>query len=125
MTLLVARRAAIAESDGKKIVALSTLRQLGLIFMSLSAGAPFVCLFHLLMHALAKANLFLIVGNLLHLRFSQQDSRQLSAGSEEFSRSLAILISILSLSGVAFSSGFLSKDLILLSHFSKINSIFT
>jgi len=124
MTLMVARTAAMAESDGKKVVALSTLRQLGLIFISLSAGAPFVCLFHLLIHALAKANLFLVVGNLLHLRFSQQDARQLSTGSEDLSRSLIILISILSLRGVAFSSGFLSKDLILLNHFSKINSIF-
>jgi len=82
MTLVLASIAALIEADGKKVVALSTLRQLGLIFIALSLGNSLICLFHLLMHAFAKANLFLIVGNFLHMRFSQQDYRQLSSGVE-------------------------------------------
>jgi len=94
--------AAIAESDGKKIVALSTLRQLGLIYLSLGLGGSFICLFHLLMHALAKANLFLIVGNLIHSRFSQQDVRFIRIGNERFLLFLIRIIRVLSLRGVFF-----------------------
>jgi len=120
MTLLLARRAALMESDGKKVVALSTLRQLGLIFMALSLGNRIICLFHLLMHAFAKANLFLMVGNFLHIRFSQQDSRQLSSGVERGRIFLVISVSVFRLRGVVFIRGFFSKDSILLREFSLI-----
>jgi len=120
-TLLAARRAAIIEIDGKKVVALSTLRQLGLIFVSLSIGNYFICLFHLLIHAFAKANLFLMVGNLLHFRFSQQDSRYLSTGLEEMSVFLITFIRIIRLRGVIFTRGFFSKDSILIREFFLFN----
>lgn len=75
VTLLMARVSALSEIDAKKIVALSTLRQLGIMFLSISLGNIIFCLFHVITHALAKANLFLRVGNILHMRQSQQDSR--------------------------------------------------
>jgi len=84
LTLFVARAAALTEVDAKKVVALSTLRQLGLIIVSLTLGNVVLCLFHVLTHALAKANLFIVVGNTLHDRFAQQDSRQLSNISSKF-----------------------------------------
>jgi NADH:ubiquinone oxidoreductase subunit 5 (subunit L)/multisubunit Na+/H+ antiporter MnhA subunit len=65
-TLIVARLAALLESDAKKVVALSTLSQLGLILIGLFMGGAKICLLHLLTHALAKANLFLIVGSILY-----------------------------------------------------------
>lgn len=125
MTLMLASMAALIEVDGKKVVALSTLRQLGLIFISISLGNSLICLFHLLMHAFAKANLFLIVGNFLHIRFSQQDYRQLSSGIERRTIFLVIFVRVFRLRGVVFSRGFFSKDSILLREFNLIGSIFT
>jgi len=122
VTILLASTAALMEVDGKKVVALSTLRQLGLIFMALSLGNRFICLFHLLIHAFAKANLFLIVGNFLHMRFSQQDYRQLSSGVERSTVFMIILVSVLRLRGVIFSRGFFSKDSILIREFNLMRS---
>jgi NADH-quinone oxidoreductase subunit L len=125
ITLMLASAAALIEVDGKKVVALSTLRQLGLMFMAISLGNSLICLFHLLMHAFAKANLFLMVGNFLHMRFSQQDYRQLSSGVERKTIFFIIFIRVFSLRGVIFSRGFFSKDSILLREFSLMRSIFS
>lgn len=122
VTLLLASIAALMEVDGKKVVALSTLRQLGLIFIAISLGNRLICLFHLLIHAFAKANLFLIVGNFLHIRFSQQDYRQLSSGVERGTIFIVMFVSILRLRGVIFSRGFFSKDSILIGEFSLMRS---
>jgi len=121
-TLILARMGALMEVDGKKVVALSTLRQLGLMFMAISLGNRLICLFHLLIHAFAKANLFLIVGNFLHIRFSQQDSRQLSSGVERRTIFIAIFIRVFRLRGVTFSRGFFSKDSILISEFNLMRN---
>jgi NADH-ubiquinone oxidoreductase chain 5 len=125
ITLLLARMAALIEVDGKKVVALSTLRQLGLMFIAISLGNNIICLFHLLIHAFAKANLFLIVGNFLHMRFSQQDYRQLSTGVEKRAVFLVIFVSVLRLRGIVFSRGFFSKDSILLREFNLISRVLT
>jgi len=122
VTLILASIAALMEVDEKKVVALSTLRQLGLIFMAISLGNRLICLFHLLIHAFAKANLFLIVGNFLHIRFSQQDYRQLSSGVERGTIFIVMFVSILRLRGVIFSRGFFSKDSILIGEFSLMRS---
>jgi len=119
---MIARVAALLEIDAKKIVALSTLRQLGLIFFSIALGNMSLCLFHVITHALAKANLFLIVGNLLHIKFSQQDARYISSGSIiRVMNLMRVFIRVLSLSGVLFTSGFFSKELILSKHSFVIN----
>jgi NADH-quinone oxidoreductase subunit L len=106
-------------------VALSTLRQLGLIFISLFLGGFFICLLHLVIHAFAKANLFLIVGNLIHSRFSLQDSRLIRTGTQEITFSFIFFIRVLSLRGVFFSSGFYSKDFIIIREFRMINRMIT
>lgn len=123
LTLLVARIAALVENDAKKVVALSTLRQLGLIYFSLCLGGAYITLFHLLIHAIAKANLFLIVGNSLHSRFSQQDTRLLSSGVESSLFFLIVFISVLRLRGVIFTSGFFSKDYILLTAYGSLTRV--
>jgi len=125
VTLLVARITALRESDGKKLVALSTLRQLGLIILTLFIGGPFVCFFHLIMHAFAKANLFTIVGNLIHSRFSQQDLRETLRRTENSRITIINFIRIVRLRGVTFFSGFFSKEAILIRHYYLINTIFS
>jgi len=121
ITLSVARLAAIQEVDAKKIVALSTLRQLGLMFISIAVGNSIICLFHIIIHALAKANLFIVVGRLLHSGFSQQDSRLLFTSSLNTRLTIRALIRIFSLTGVVFTSGFFSKEQILFNQSTLIN----
>jgi len=64
---------ALIETDLKKLVALSTLSQLGVIVLALVFGGRIICTFHLLAHAFVKAGLFLVVGRILNARFSSQD----------------------------------------------------
>jgi len=124
LTLFLARFAAINEIDIKKIVALSTLSQLGLLSISLSLGFPLLCLFHVLMHAFAKANLFIIVGNLLHRRFSQQDSRfAFNITLDSFS-GFNFFLRLIRLIGIVFTSGFFSKEQILLGHYGLVRNLF-
>lgn len=123
LTLLVARLAALVETDAKKIVALSTLSQLGLIYCSIIIGGVFLCFFHLVIHAFAKANLFLIVGNFIHSRFSQQDIRIISTGNERTIYFYRRLIRIIRLRGLAFTRGFFSKEMILIRGFRVVSSI--
>jgi len=121
-TLLIARFSALAENDTKKIVALSTLSQLGFMFISLAIGNSGVCTFHILIHALAKANLFIVVGVILHRRFSQQDTRAI-ASSIRSVLSFSILIRIVSLRGLIFTAGFFSKEQIIINSISIGNSL--
>lgn len=75
LRLLVSSIAALASQDIKKIVALSTLRQIRFIIMALGLGLPAMALFHLITHARFKSCLFLRVGALLHLSASSQETR--------------------------------------------------
>jgi len=115
--------AAFFEADAKKVVALSTLRQLGLIFLSLALGNVILCLFHVLTHALAKANLFMVTGTYLHFRSSQQDSRMLSSGSRDLTLRLGRVIRGLSLRGLIFLTGFYSKEQILLNIYNQASRL--
>jgi NADH-quinone oxidoreductase subunit L len=126
LTLLVARLSALIEVDAKKVVALSTLRQLGLIFMALALGLPIICFFHIAIHALAKANLFMVIGRLLHRRFSQQDARLVRSSTLSPFLVISISISLSSLIGLIFTAGFFSKEQILIGQsflFSRFTSI--
>jgi NADH:ubiquinone oxidoreductase subunit 5 (subunit L)/multisubunit Na+/H+ antiporter MnhA subunit len=105
---------AIVEWDIKKIIAYSTLSQLGFIVFSLRAYLIFFCFFHLLCHALFKASLFIRSGVLIHNRDSGQEFRN----RFDFNKvaplvRASVSISLLCLCGFPFLSGFLSKDLIL------------
>nr|YP_010937262.1 NADH dehydrogenase subunit 5 [Ixodes loricatus]WKW95219.1 NADH dehydrogenase subunit 5 [Ixodes loricatus] len=113
-TLFMAGVGANLEMDFKKIIAFSTLSQLGLIMLILSLGMVELAFFHLLMHALFKSMLFLCAGLLIHNISGIQDIRYLGAF---FSFSPVISgcmgLASLSLFGFPFIGGFYSKDLIL------------
>jgi len=111
-TMVVARLAALIETDAKKVVALSTLSQLGVMFIRLTIGNKLFRFFHILNHAFAKANLFIVIGSLLHFHFSSQDVRNLNLIKTKILL-LSGVISIYSLTGALFSSGFVSKEWII------------
>jgi len=114
MTTIMARYTALYEIDLKKIVALSTLSQLGLIIISVGLGLYLIAFFHLLVHAFFKALLFITVGGIIHRSSDFQDLRK---GRIRINNILITNISIitrnLSLMGTPFFSRFYSKDLII------------
>nr|WIL79946.1 NADH dehydrogenase subunit 5 [Tenerus flavicollis] len=113
LTMFMSGLGANFEFDLKKIIALSTLSQLGLMLSILSLGSSELAFFHLLIHALFKALLFMCAGNIIHSLNNCQDIR--------FMGSLVIIMPLtcsfmnicnLSLCGLPFLSGFYSKDLV-------------
>lgn len=114
LTTLMAGIRANTECDIKKIIALSTLRQLGVIMVRLGLGMPLLALFHLITHALFKALLFLCAGTLIHLHHHSQDLRFIGNLSRQIpSITSALMVSNLALCGTPFLAGFYSKDAIL------------
>ena len=112
LTMLIAGMAAMAEMDIKKIVALSTLRQLGVIITTLGAKLYKLAYFHILSHAFFKALLFITVGALIHISRDFQDLRKIRIFSSTTSTTLRFrLAANLSLCGMPFLRGFYSKDL--------------
>jgi len=102
------------EFDLKKIIALSTLSQLGLIIRILAIGELNLSFFHLLTHALFKATLFMCAGRIIHLLLDCQDIRSIGNLIVQMPITCIIFnISNLSLCGYPFLAGFYSKDLIL------------
>jgi len=125
VTCLLGGWAATFENDIKKVIALSTLRQLGVIVFSLGIGFPFLRLFHLYTHALFKALLFLTAGHILIVTFGNQDIRIIGGlGIRIPFTSLIFTLRRLCLVGAPFLSAFYSKHLILeLILFSPLNFI--
>ena len=114
LTILIAGLSAINEIDIKKVIALSTLSQLGLIIISLALGVPTLTLFHLLTHALFKALLFITAGRIILYASHNQDLRLIGLSSPSIPiTSASILIANIALFGAPFLAGFYSKDLIL------------
>jgi NADH:ubiquinone oxidoreductase subunit 5 (subunit L)/multisubunit Na+/H+ antiporter MnhA subunit len=110
----MARISALFETDLKKIVALSTLRQLGVIFLALGLGGFMLRYFHLLTHAFFKALLFICTGVIIHRSKDYQDLR--ITGSSIYTLPTInrfILISRFRLIGLPFISAFFSKEIIL------------
>lgn len=112
MTIFIAGLSAVQEIDIKKVVALSTLSQLGLIIRALGIAQPSIAFFHLLSHAFIKALLFIAIGNFIHFSNDYQDIRKVKIQNKMFPLSRAIiLISNMGLCGLPFLAGFYSKDL--------------
>nr|AVJ52451.1 NADH dehydrogenase subunit 5 [Hyperoncus lateritius] len=114
LTMFMSGLGANFEYDLKKIIALSTLSQLGLMMSSLFMGFPILAYFHLLSHAFFKALLFLCAGLMIHCMSDSQDIRHMGLliNFLPFTCS-CFCISNLSLCGLPFLSGFYSKDLVL------------
>nr|BCQ06392.1 NADH dehydrogenase subunit 5 [Cellana nigrolineata] len=125
MTTLMAGMSANMETDLKKIIALSTLSQLGVMMSSLALSLPFLALFHLYTHAMFKALLFLCAGKIIHCNNDSQDIRKMGKIWSQLPLTTTYLnIANLSLCGAPFMSGFYSKDLILESFlFSNTNLV--
>jgi len=112
LTLLRASYSALMEEDIKKIVALSTLSQLGLMVVILAQGATLIAFFHLVCHAFFKALLFIGVGSLIHLSDDFQDLRKVGASLYSSPiRLCSCIVAVFGLCGLPFTSGFFSKDL--------------
>uniref|UniRef100_UPI00300140C0 NADH dehydrogenase subunit 5 n=1 Tax=Parotis fallacialis TaxID=3112170 RepID=UPI00300140C0 len=114
LTMFMAGISANYEFDLKKIIALSTLSQLGLMMSILSMGMSDLAFFHLLTHAMFKALLFMCAGVIIHMMMDIQDIR-LMGGISNFIplTTLCLNISNMALCGIPFLAGFYSKDLIL------------
>nr|YP_009476272.1 NADH dehydrogenase subunit 5 [Psilogramma increta]AVM38367.1 NADH dehydrogenase subunit 5 [Psilogramma increta] len=123
LTMFMAGVSANYEFDLKKIIALSTLSQLGLMMSILSMGFPDLAFFHLLSHAMFKALLFMCAGVIIHMMNDIQDIRYMGGISLNLPlTSLCLNISNMALCGVPFLAGFYSKDLILeMVSFSNLN----
>nr|YP_010563172.1 NADH dehydrogenase subunit 5 [Cnethodonta grisescens]UYX61178.1 NADH dehydrogenase subunit 5 [Cnethodonta grisescens] len=123
LTMFMAGISANYEFDLKKIIALSTLSQLGLMMSILSMGMPMLAFFHLLTHAMFKALLFMCAGVIIHLMNDMQDIRYMGGISLFIPlTSLCFNISNMALCGLPFLAGFYSKDMILdLVSFSNLN----
>lgn len=114
MTIFMAGIRALVERDIKKIVALSTLSQLGVIISAIGLGLPILAFFHLITHALFKALLFVCVGRLINLHHHRQDLRVMGNLSLQIPLTITCLnIANMALCGLPFISGFYSKDLII------------
>ena len=114
LTMFIAGVAANFEFDLKKIIALSTLSQLGLIIRILAIGFPKLAFFHLLTHALFKALLFICAGAIIHSIKNSQDIREIGGLIYFIPFTTSCLnIANLALCGMPFLAGFYSKDLIL------------
>lgn len=124
ITIAIAGISALQETDAKKIVALSTLRQLGLMIMRLGALSFKARYFHLVSHAFFKALLFIVVGNLIHLSLGYQDLRSISSAPLISPGGLVIgNICNFRLIGLPFISGFYSKDFCIESRFMLLRNI--
>nr|UJH93348.1 NADH dehydrogenase subunit 5 [Chamelea striatula] len=114
LTIIMAGSSGMVEVDLKKVVALSTLSQVGMMMFAVSMGAILVSFFHLVVHALFKALMFMCVGGVIFYSGGVQDGRFLSGlwVKMPFTCGL-LLLSNMSLMGFPFLSGFYSKELIL------------
>lgn len=113
-TALLAATIAITQNDIKKVLAYSTVSQLGYMFMGVGCGAYAAGMFHLVTHAFFKALLFLGAGSVIHALGGEQDIRRMG-GLRKFLpiTFITFLIGTLAISGVPPLSGFFSKDEIL------------
>ncbi len=115
-TAILAAYSALFQVDIKKVLAYSTVSQLGLMVMSMGAGAVHAALFHLFTHAFFKAGLFLIAGAVIHHLHHVQDMRKMGGLLKEKPwLAIAYVICGAALAGIPLTSGFLSKDALLIS----------
>ncbi len=114
VTALFAATIAIVQVDIKRVLAYSTMSQIGYMFLAVGIGAYSAGFFHLLSHAFFKALLFLAAGNIIHAMHDEQDMRKYGGlWNQMRPTSIAFLVGSLSLVGVIPFVGFFSKEQIL------------
>ncbi len=136
LTALIGAFAALVQNDIKKILAYSTISQLGFMVLAAGAGAPEAAMLHLITHAFFKACLFLAAGAVIHalhqaqrqshINFDVQDIRNLGGLYRKLPVTFIVfIVSGSALAGLPFFSGFLSKDAILTSLMLWKGSVFS
>ena len=120
LTALFAATIAVAQTDIKKVLAYSTVSQLGYMFLAVGSGAYVAAIFHMITHAFFKALLFLGSGSVIHGMHDEQDMRRMG-GLRKLMPITAVtfIIGWLAIAGVPPFAGFFSKDEILLYAFDK------
>lgn len=117
-TALIAATIALKQNDIKKVLAYSTVSQLGYMFLALGSGAYVAAVFHVMTHAFFKALLFLGSGSVIHAMSGQQDIRFMGGLKGKLKITyITFLVGCLAIAGIPPFSGFFSKDAILLSAF--------
>lgn len=113
-TAVVSAFIAMAQTDIKKVLAYSTVSQLGYMFVALGAGAYSTALFHVTTHAFFKALLFLAAGSVIHAMGGEQNINRMGALKKKLPVTFAVfLVGTLAISGIPPLTGFFSKDEIL------------
>ena len=116
LTLLMAASIALVQTDIKKVLAYSTVSQLGYMFLACGVGAFSAAIFHLMTHAFFKALLFLGAGSVIHALDGEQDIRRMGGLHAALPRtSNTFVVGALAIAGVFPFAGFFSKDAILYS----------
>jgi NADH-quinone oxidoreductase subunit L len=119
-TALLSATIAIKQNDIKKVLAYSTVSQLGYMFLGLGVGAYSGAVFHVITHAFFKALLFLGAGSVIHAMHHEQDIRKMGGLKSKLPIThLTFLIGCIAIAGVPPFSGFFSKDEILAAAFAK------
>ena len=115
-TAILAATIALKQNDIKKVLAYSTISQLGYMFLALGVGAYTAGVFHVMTHAFFKALLFLAAGSVIHSMSGEQDIRNMGGLKEKLKTTyFTFLIGCIAIAGIPPFSGFFSKDAILLS----------
>ncbi len=120
ITALFAATIAVAQNDIKKVLAYSTVSQLGYMFLAVGSGAYVAAIFHMVTHAFFKALLFLGSGSVIHGMHHEQDMRRMGALRKLMPvTAITFIIGWLAIAGVPPFAGFWSKDEILLFAYAK------
>jgi len=118
LTAIMAATIALKQDDIKKILAYSTVSQLGFMFIALGTGAYWVAIFHLITHAFFKALLFLGSGSVIHGMHEEQDILKMGGLKNKMKITfVTFFIGSLAIAGVPPLSGFFSKDIIIFETF--------
>jgi NADH-quinone oxidoreductase subunit L len=113
-TALMAATIALTQTDIKKVLAYSTVSQLGYMFLGVGVGGYAAAIFHLMTHAFFKACLFLGAGSVIHAMGGEQDMRKMGGLRQHMPYTFwTFAISVLAIAGTPLTSGFFSKDEIL------------
>ncbi|MCL4402185.1 MAG: NADH-quinone oxidoreductase subunit L [Acidobacteria bacterium] len=113
-TAIMAATIALVQNDIKRVLAYSTVSQLGYMFLALGVGAYWVAIFHLFTHAFFKALLFLCSGSVIHAMGGEQDMRRMGALKDKIPIThWTMLVGSVAIAGIPGLAGFFSKDEIL------------
>ena len=119
-TALFAATIGLVQNDIKRVLAYSTVSQLGYMFLGVGVGAYSAAIFHLMTHAFFKALLFLAAGSVIHGLSGEQDLRKMGGLRKKMPVTfLTMTAGVLAIAGTPFLSGFYSKDAILASAFQQ------